>query len=146
MRSSCLVGLLVFPALLASCASQPQQSSLAPFSTDGCSLFPDHALVGGAEWLPCCVEHDLAYWRGGTEEERLQADRALEQCVLTKTSDQVLAASMLAGVRVGGSPYLNTPFRWGYGWPYERKYQRLSADELREASRLESEFRADRAR
>ena len=36
---------------------------------------------------------------------------------------------MLAGVRVGGTPYLPTPFRWGYGWPYPRFYKELSEKE-----------------
>ena len=36
---------------------------------------------------------------------------------------------MLGGVRVGGSPYWPTQFRWGYGWPYPRGYQALSPDE-----------------
>jgi len=36
---------------------------------------------------------------------------------------------MLAGVRVGGMPYLPTPYRWGYGWPYPRLYGELSATE-----------------
>jgi len=36
---------------------------------------------------------------------------------------------MLAGVRVGGSPYYPTPYRWGYGWPYARGYKALSDEE-----------------
>jgi len=34
-----------------------------------------------------------------------------------------IAALMLAGVRVGGSPYWPTRFRWGYGWPWPRGYR-----------------------
>lgn len=29
---------------------------------------------------------------------------------------------MLSGVRVGGSPYWPTKFRWGYGWSYPHGY------------------------
>ena len=65
---------LLAAALLASCASLTTQP--VPFTTDGCSLFPDRALVGRADWCDCCLAHDLAYWRGGTEEQRLTADRA----------------------------------------------------------------------
>ena len=37
---------------------------------------------------------------------------------------------MLAGVRVGGSPFFPTTFRWGYGWEYPRFYGELSDEEL----------------
>jgi hypothetical protein len=37
---------------------------------------------------------------------------------------------MLQGVRAGGSPSLPTPYRWGYGWPFGRGYQALTADEV----------------
>ena len=40
-----------------------------------------------------------------------------------------VAKLMLAGVRVGGSPYYPTTYRWGYGWPYPRGYKSLSAVE-----------------
>lgn len=40
-----------------------------------------------------------------------------------------VAKLMLAGVRVGGSPYYPTTYRWGYGWPYPRGYKSLSAAE-----------------
>jgi hypothetical protein len=30
------------------------------FTTDGCSMWPDDG------WVRCCVEHDVAYWCGGT--------------------------------------------------------------------------------
>ena len=42
-----------------------------------------------------------------------------------------IAAIMLAGVRVGASPYWPTRFRWGYGWPYFRGYKPLSTSEKR---------------
>ena len=55
--------------------------TLQPFSSDGCSAFPDGTLTNPKEWLQCCRQHDLAYWRGGTEEERQAADRELQECV-----------------------------------------------------------------
>ena len=42
---------------------------------------------------------------------------------------------MLTGVRIGGSPYFPTSYRWGYGWPYPRGYQDLSEDELIDVSK-----------
>ena len=37
---------------------------------------------------------------------------------------------MLAGVRLSGTPFLTTRFRWGYGWPFFRGYQ-ITSDEER---------------
>jgi hypothetical protein len=81
------------------------------FVSDGCSCWPD------GEWLPCCVAHDLAYWRGGTRRERLAADQAMKACV-ARQGRAVLSHIMYVGVRLGGVWWLPTPFRWGFGWPY----------------------------
>nr|WP_255771538.1 FAD-binding oxidoreductase [Microbulbifer guangxiensis] len=105
--------------------------AIAPFTSDGCSAFPDGTLAQQALWLDCCTSHDYAYWKGGTDEERLQADRALQQCV-AEVGEPEIAALMLAGVRVGGTPYLPTRFRWGYGWPFPRGYRPLSEAEWRQ--------------
>lgn len=82
-------------------------------------------------WGECCIKHDIAYWQGGTHEERLQADQELERCV-SQVGEPEIARIMLAGVRVGGSPYFPTSYRWGYGWPYPRGYRELTADEKEE--------------
>jgi hypothetical protein len=116
-----LVSLLAIPAS----ASADQLSS---FTSDGCSSFPDGTLDQQSLWLDCCIRHDLSYWKGGTYEERLAADQALERCV-NQVGQPDIARLMLAGVRVGGSPYYPTPFRWGYGWPYARGYKALGPDE-----------------
>lgn len=137
MARAAALGLMLGLAL-AGCASQP---GLQPFTTDRCSLFPDRALIGQADWCACCVTHDLAYWRGGTEDERRQADRELERCVLAATGNAALAAAMYRGVRAGGTPALPTSFRWAYGWPYERGYRALTADEKALADRLAADAR-----
>jgi hypothetical protein len=126
-------------AVLAGCQAAP---ALHPFTTDGCSMFPDRAPVGAADWCGCCVAHDLAYWRGGTEEERLAADRELERCVTDAVRDPVLATAMFAGVRVGGNPYFATPYRWAYGWPYGRGYQALDEREQAQAASLQAGYMA----
>ena len=56
------------------------------------------------------------------------ADKELEHCV-AQVGEPQIAALMLAGVRVGGSPYFPTTFRWGYGWPFPRLYKPLTEDE-----------------
>lgn len=134
---------LLGPFLVAGCASVPSiaPGTLAPFSTDGCSLFPDRSLIDKVDWCRCCVAHDLAYWRGGTSENRLAADRDLRACVHQATGNEALAELMFAGVRAGGGPYFFTPYRWAYGWSYGRNYEPLSASEEVQANALEREYR-----
>ena len=82
---------------------------------------------------------------GGTEEERLAADVALQQCIMEKTGNKELADLMYAGVRFGGSPYFYNWYRWGYGWSYDRKYKPLTAEERELAnSKLESYFASNK--
>jgi hypothetical protein len=113
-----------------------QAETIAPFTTDGCSIFPDGTYEQKELWLSCCTAHDYAYWQGGTYDERLIADEQLQQCV-SKVGEPQIANLMLAGVRVGGSPYLPTSFRWGYGWSYPRFYKPLTAEEKRQITSLE---------
>ena len=105
--------------------------TLKPFSTDGCSSFPDGTIKQNTLWLSCCTAHDYEYWKGGTYQQRLDADRALKQCV-SNIGQPHIGLLMLAGVRIVGTPYLPTKFRWGYGWPYPRHYGALSTEELKQ--------------
>ncbi|WP_350433421.1 hypothetical protein ABIS04_10260 [Shewanella sp. H8] len=115
--------------------------TLTPFTSDGCSAFPDGTFEQGELWLACCQKHDYAYWKGGTFEERLASDKALRTCV-TKVGQPEIALLMLAGVRVGGTPYLPTTFRWGYGWPYPRDYGPLTKEEQKQVEQLSEPFLA----
>jgi hypothetical protein len=129
--------ILIAAATLASCSDQ---SKLSPFSSDGCSLFPDESKITKKDWCSCCFTHDIAYWKGGTAEDRLQADLALKRCVEDKTGNAALATVMYEGVRAGGSPYFMNWYRWGYGWSYGRKYQKLSVEEARQAEKLLKQY------
>ena len=104
---------------------------LSDFTSDGCSLFPDGSMINADDWCACCLQHDIAYWKGGTEAQRLAADEALRDCVLETTGDAKLAEAMYLGVRMGGSPYFKNWYRWGYGWSDGRKYQALTLKEQR---------------
>lgn len=115
---------IIFVCFCSACSS----GELKTFTTDGCSAFPDGTMEQQTLWLNCCIKHDLSYWKGGTYQQRLSADLALEQCV-AGIGEPKVAKLMLAGVRVGGSPYYPTSYRWGYGWPYLRGYKALSAQE-----------------
>jgi len=114
-------------AVMLSVASHAE--GLQPFVSDGCSAFPDGTLSQNALWLSCCRQHDQDYWQGGTYQQRLASDKTLESCVAS-VGEPEIAKLMLLGVRVGGTPYLLTQFRWGYGWPYPRLYGALTEAEL----------------
>ena len=103
---------------------------LSEFASDGCSLFVDGTFEQPELWKECCVKHDIAYWRGGTEEERELADLAFKACVEKKTDNPELAEVMYQAVRTGGMPYFPTWYRWGYGWPIGRGYKALSKEEI----------------
>ncbi len=119
-------------------------SELSPFSSDGCSLFPDSFAMTEKDWCECCFQHDVAYWQGGTERQREDADIALKQCVLEKTGNKTLAKVMYDGVRLGGSPYFYNWYRWGYGWSYldhsRGKYQALTDEQLVQVKRLTKQY------
>lgn len=115
---------LVFALLSPICFGQ----TLTPFISDGCSAFPDGTPAENNLWLTCCTQHDFDYWKGGTYAERLASDKALMDCVAS-LGEPAIGMVMMAGVRVGGSPFFPTDFRWGYGWPYPRLYGPLTGQE-----------------
>jgi hypothetical protein len=89
------------------------------FTTDGCSHWPDDS------WLGCCIVHDITYWCGGSAQDRKDADQELMQCVNSKNSP--VGTIMYSGVRIAGSPWLPTPWRWGYGWDdWPKEYDKPS--------------------
>lgn len=87
------------------------------FSQDGCTLFPNRLLFH--DLRTACLEHDKAYWLGGTKEERKAADIALRETIShTGPIGPVIGYVMYAGVRVFGDTWLTEKFNanWGYGW------------------------------
>lgn len=119
-----------------------QADTLKPFTSDGCSAFPDGTIDQKYLWLKCCQRHDFDYWQGGTYQQRLASDQQLKKCV-SEVGEPTIAALMLAGVRVGGTPYLPTSFRWGYGWNYPRLYGKLSIEELAQVAKLSTNLYSD---
>ena len=83
----------------------------ADFKSDGCSLFPD------GDYVDCCVEHDKAYYFGGSSKLRREADKKLYKCVAAKKGfhHKIIAPIMWLGVRTLGVSWLPTSFRWGFG-------------------------------
>lgn len=72
-------------------------------------------------WESCCDKHDRPYFLGGTSKERLNADKELKQCV-ANTGNNSWANLMYSLVRIGGTPLLPFPWRWGFGKPYYTPY------------------------
>lgn len=138
MKTIHIAAILLAAFLLMTGLAQAEDQ-LKPFTTDGCSEFPNGTQQQKDLWLHCCIAHDKKYWAGGTENERLLADRELRACV-EAVGEPEIAALMLAGVRVGGSPSLNTPFRWGYGWPFGRGYKALTPEEKEQARKLLEQY------
>ena len=102
------------------------------FTSDNCSVVPDY------DQNECCVLHDFAYWKGGTSQERREADRKFLECV-RETRSGFLAPFRWFGVRVGALRIFPTPFRWGYGWRWPRtKAPQNDNSEFTEESQLEA--------
>lgn len=121
----------VISTILLSLFISLKNENLVAFTSDGCSAFPDGTFAQNELWLQCCTEHDFTYWQGGTYEQRLNADLELKHCV-ADVGEPHIANLMLAGVRVGGSPYFPTLFRWGYGWSYPRFYKEITKNEQKQ--------------
>ena len=78
--------------------------------SEGCSLAPDIS-------LSCCIQHDQAYYYGGSALDRYNADTAFRVCLVDE-GWHILGWVYYAGVRVGGHPIIPLWFRWGFGLPY----------------------------
>ncbi|MET0356905.1 MAG: hypothetical protein ABW044_09005 [Cellvibrio sp.] len=118
----------------------PTKNILAPFTTDGCSMWIDGTPNQPFLWRHCCVAHDKAYWIGGTALERRQSDQELQKCI-TDIAGTIMGNYMYTFVIPGGSPYWLTTYRWGYGWSYLeegkwRGYKTLGDEELVQVNAL----------
>ena len=108
------------------CALPPK---LNPFTNAGCEFFPSASFAETTNASRCCLEHDMAYWHGGTEDERWAADQAFKECLISATGSESLAEMMYDAVRLGGTPHFPSWYRWGYGWRSSRAYGPLSEED-----------------
>lgn len=96
-----------------------------PFTTDGCSggMTALWRLVFRRDppWNDLCVQHDQAYWAGGTRADRFIADCDL-MCGVMMRGHMTIAVLMFLAVRLGGHPLLPLPWRWGYGFKFPHPY------------------------
>ncbi|MCM2322450.1 MAG: hypothetical protein NDJ90_04230 [Oligoflexia bacterium] len=121
-------------------ASGAEKNQLLPFTTDGCSMSLDNGPITQRDWVHCCIEHDKAYWLGGTVLEKDAADLALKKCLLRARMTEFESGVYYKAVQSGGSPSLPTTWKWGYGWVNARGYSPITVEERREAKQYERLF------
>ena len=117
MRTLPTIALILFFASTAAVGDTRPMPPL-PNPKDGCSCVPDI----NEKIRACCDAHDVAYWYGGTKQQRKQADHEFRQCA-KDAGHPFIAGLYYIGVRMGGVPWLPTPYRWGFGWPYEKEHR-----------------------
>ena len=131
--------LLVTVSFLNSVSAEMRlENTLMPFTTDGCSSFPNGIpMMNEKKWLHCCIQHDIAYWQGGSKEDKLKADQALRNCVEV-TGEKEIAELMYWGVRFGGAAGLPTSWGWSYGWIIPRGFLGNGLMQLQQINPLKS--------
>lgn len=67
---------------------------------DGCTGSPDF------NFTECCNMHDLAYNKGGTENDRKAADKAMQRCIAAKKG-HIIAKLYHVAVRLFGKSHFN---------------------------------------
>lgn len=73
-------------------------------------------------WEGCCDIHDQPYASGGSAKARMIADIALLRCVAL-SGHPYWAIAMFVAVRIGGVPWLPTPWRWGFERPFFKSWR-----------------------
>lgn len=112
----------------------PATNEIVPFETDLCSNFPNGTIQKPKLWAHCCVNHDKAYWMGGSEAKKSLADNMLRNCVAA-TGHRNTGRIMEQGVKVFGGPLNTTPYRWGYGWNYAIGYAKPNSAQVESIKR-----------
>ena len=135
LTGALLSGALLADVSLPASAADSGGNTLLPFTTDGCSSSPDNEWIGNKSWLDCCVDHDKAYWLGGTAAEKETADSGLKKCLLRAGMGEAMAEVYYRSVQVGGTAHLPTTWKWGYGWKNSRGYDPVTDVERKEAAK-----------
>lgn len=106
---------------------------LKPFVSDGCPrILGNISYPQEDQWKLCCVEHDKAYWKGGSLDERQKADSDLHSCITSRGAPEA-ARLIYYSVR---SAQKNAS-SWGYGWILPRNTAPHSAPEIAEVQKVE---------
>lgn len=63
----------------------------------------------------CCLQHDKAYYYGGSEQDRQIADATLRADLVKAGVPEWRAEVVYQIVRVTGAPWLHLPWSWAFG-------------------------------
>jgi hypothetical protein len=88
-----------------------------PFKYDGCTFFPDSFLE--SDFTLACLNHDIAYWHGGTQEERAVVDQKLKAAIYESGFfGKMVTYPVYFSVRLFGDSFLTKAVSadWGFGW------------------------------
>lgn len=114
---------------------------LKPFSSDGCPLVAENiSYPHEDQWRLCCIEHDKAYWKGGSQEQRQKADSDLQACITERGSPE---AARLVYYSIRSPQKGNSTLPWGYGWMIPRNTAIHSNEELLEIKKMEPMIPSD---
>jgi hypothetical protein len=87
-----------------------------PFVSDGPSGGFPRYWKGHDLYKTVAAPHDLAYWLGGSPEQKYIADCYLAINAVQTTQDILCGEVMRDGVTIGGEKsILHFPYEWGYG-------------------------------
>lgn len=131
MKSKLFICILLF---LLNIQVKANENELLPFTTDGCSMAPDNDfIIGDGDWTKCCVNHDKVYWLGGTYDQKEKADDEFNQCLKKEGMNSIEALVYYEAVSFGGTTYIDSTWKWGYGWKNSRGYDPLSKEDIEQA-------------
>lgn len=119
-------------------------NKLKPFSSDGCPRIATNVSYPQEDqWKLCCVEHDRAYWKGGTQEDRNKADSDLHACITQRGYSE---AARLVYYTVRAAQKNPNGSRWGYGWVLPRGFSSHTENEMNEIKKMDAEVPGDLSR
>jgi hypothetical protein len=111
-------------------ATELVANHLKPFTTDYCTMFVDGTISRPTLWRHCCVEHDINYWYGGSNDNKDTADNNLKSCV-KEVAGSTWANLIYIGVRAGHLSPIKGPYRWSWGWESKHENsERSTAEKL----------------
>lgn len=120
------------------------QNRLQSFLTDGCPHIQGSiSYPKEDQWKLCCVEHDKAYWKGGSIEERQKADSDLHACITERGAPEA-ARLIYYSIRSAHKNPMSLP--WGYGWILPRNSAPHSPHEIAEVKKMEQTISLENSR
>lgn len=133
--------MLILSIFIIGCPSEPH---IKPFIAEGCAIFQNTNFKAIAvndtddtgNWCRCCLEFDIAYWRGGSQVQQETAKQRLRDCVYQKTRNKPFADQLYSEAEKNGGNYFSQWPDWGYGWTETKGFSVLNQRQLDIANEL----------